>query len=49
MVTFDTKLPGLSNKGHSDKKVFFGGIDFKKTYKKKRSYRVSENTLIRSQ
>ena len=29
-ATYNTALTGFSNRGHEDKMVFFGGIDFKK-------------------
>ncbi len=29
VVRYDTKIPGFGNKGHSDKDVFNGGIDFR--------------------
>jgi len=29
-ATYDTSLTSFSNKGHEDKKIFFGGINFKK-------------------
>jgi hypothetical protein len=45
MTTYNTKLPGLSNVGHSDRKVFFGGIDFKKDAAKRKALMEYLKTL----
>ena len=34
-ATYKTEYKGFSNRGHEDKKIFFGGIDFKKEKEKR--------------
>ncbi len=33
-IVYDTRIPGYGNQGHSDKAIFFGGIDFGKDREK---------------